>query len=362
MTNTLTKRVENSLTQIGRLANKLLTIAGTDLFDAINPAEKMGECATIDEAIKNPLFFKGLALLMVDYMQTLKRRKDDRVTDAMCTREYWEKDFLPTFFTTDISHHGYNDKSYYLAEIYLKEAFEHWYNGDRALQFLQRVFRLGEVDITAQRKSIFRDGTWKLSSNPLKWAIQARSSSEKGKEKWYNSTQTWPRDVKVINPKEETPPIAQTKDNPQEENRIEKITRIVRESKTLEAKTYRSDGEMVLGNNFLMPEIDNQDWQKPLFIIEKKSWEDLQDGQQYTITIPDDKVLFLQYINRIKPQFANHFLEGDRAFFDQTIEDVRIIEGGEIKYSKEPPHLWWSFANEMTKKIKVQLFYNGERH
>lgn len=160
--------------------------AWTDLLDTALTEESLGECDTIEKAIKNPLFFKGLAILMVNYMQKVKKRGDERVNDKMFTKEYREKGFLPFFFWLSTSQYDYNTVSdtRLLGEEYIQKVFDPWHNWDFALQLLRKIFKLGKANTISSTRSIFRNDMWALSTQNLGWIIENIIHWKKSESKW----------------------------------------------------------------------------------------------------------------------------------------------------------------------------------
>ena len=145
------------------LANNLITRVWTDEVDKIATQEEQDECKTLQEAAKNPIFIKGLAVAMEDiapeYDWILK------------SKDFWEKDFFPKFFANNndivklIIHSNHYTRAYnFLNNIHQDHSKSKLKKLDR---YLNLIFKEAKNDSSKNVESIFRDSFWRLNASEL---------------------------------------------------------------------------------------------------------------------------------------------------------------------------------------------------
>lgn len=154
------------------------------LFESILEWEGLGECKTIEKAIENPLFFKGLATFIANYIKGLVEKKDPRVMEdsfrhSLLSEKWFIADhFLPRFFGIAPGMKPNHVRMPWSPDLQLlilwKEAFE----DPNTLDILKRTFRLWNAEksrnaYTNVKESIFRE-KGELSLDPLRAAFKAQ--------------------------------------------------------------------------------------------------------------------------------------------------------------------------------------------
>lgn len=134
----------------------------TDAIERVPDQEELGECKTVFEAAKNPLFIKWLTILM-------RRFCDKDTPDIYKTDSFWEETFFPQYFAenNDIVPLIEKDDSYKGAYELLNKVFSSPENDADLQRFLKRVFSQWNNTEDKKINSIFRYDSWKLDSRKV---------------------------------------------------------------------------------------------------------------------------------------------------------------------------------------------------